>query len=469
MTQRKDRIINLKSVFRYIFRHYIFVLLCLIIGGVGLAGLCYLKNVREHDEEQTISPVKLEDMYEDFTSEEKGAVSYALYSHDRVQEMEQYIDKSIYMKLAPQHVTRITVQYQVELLDSEGYTDAEKLKLTNQIIVAYSVYIKNGGLTDKIVKENLLKGDYSAEQIGELLDMGYDSTVEAMSSFNLYIIGSDIVPGLDDVAMEALNSYMDETHNLARHRLVINNQQTNVIRDDTIYNNQRYMYTERISSMDRLKKAVSDLSGNTLTYYNEMTEGEDEGSIATAWEGEELVASSSDTGDSGVVVPFKKLLKYGIIGAIIGILGACGLLLLRYMFSSTIIADTDYTATMGMKLLGKISESDIEETLPFVVAKVKLACNKASISKLALVSSDFGCIHEDIQKQLVQALDKQGIELVLIEDVLKDCDAMSRMFEIGNCLLLEKTGTSRYDKVYDIVELCEENSIGIIGVADIEK
>ena len=468
MKSRNDRVIKVKEVMVYYIHHIIFILACLVIGGVGLAGLCYLKNARELEAEQTSAPVKLEDMYENFTSEEKAAVSYALYSYDRVREMEQYIDESVYMKLSPQHVTQTTVQYKVELVNSENYTYEEKLQLINQIIIAYSVFIRDGGLSNQIVEESLLKADYTAEQIGELLEMGYDPEVEAMTSFCLYVYGSDLVSGLDEAAMNALESYMNEGTSLAKHKLVIMNQHTEVLRNDAIYNNQRYMYTERVSSNDRLKNAMKDLSGDTLYYYNEVVSAGESIADEVQTDGE-VVASSTDVNNSGTVVPKKKLLKYGILGALVGIIGACGLLLLRYMFSSTIIADTDYTATMGMKLLGKISESDSGETLPFVVAKARLACNKEDISKLALVSSDFSCIGEDIQKQLVQALDKQGIELIAIEDVLKDCDAMNRLFEIGDCLLLEKTGTSRYDKVYDIVELCDENSIGIVGVVDIEK
>ena len=469
MKSRNDRVIKVKEVMVYYIHHIIFILACLVIGGVGLAGLCYLKNARELEAEQTSAPVKLEDMYENFTSEEKAAVSYALYSYDRVREMEQYIDESIYMELSPQHVTQTTVQYQVELVNSADYTYEEKMQLINQIIIAYSVYIRDGGLSRKIIEENLLEeDDYTADQLEELLEMGYDAEVEAMTSFCLYVYGSDLVPGLDEAAMDALESYMSKKNNLPKHKLVITNQHTEVVRNDAIYNNQRYMYTERVSSNDRLKNAMKDLSGDTLYYYNEVISAEEKNIDEVQTEGD-ATASLTDANSSSPVVPFKKLLKYGILGALVGIIGACGLLLLRYMFSSTIIADTDYTATMGMKLLGKISESDSGETLPFVVAKARLACNKEDISKLALVSSDFSCIGEDIQTQLVQALDKQGIELIAIEDVLKDCDAMNRLFEIGDCLLLEKTGTSRYDKVYDIVELCDENSIGIVGVVDIEK
>lgn len=465
MKQYNDRVINVKNVFKYIIHHFIFVIIFLILGAVGLAGICYLKNKSSVGLVQQENSTELKQAFENFSEEDKIDVSYAIYCHDRVEEMQQYILESPYMKLEPQHVAQQTFQYKVELLNEDEYTEAEQLELTQQIIVAYSVFVRDGGLSEKIVNDNLLSEEYQSNQIEPLFEFGYDATVETMSTFCFYIYGFDIIKDLDKVAVDVLTSYNDDATNLPKHKLVLLNHTSQASRNDTIYNNQKYMYSELTTLQDKLKTAVEALSADALNYYNEMTIIEGEETKVDSIQ----VASETDVKNLASDVPLKKILKYGILGAVLGILGACGVLCIKYMFSSTIIADSDYTLTMGMKLFGKISETNIEETIPFVIAKAKLACTKGKIEKLAIVSSDFDNIDEDIMKSLKHTLDKQGVDAIIIEDVLKNCDSMNQLFETGNCLVLEKTGISKYDKVYDLVMLCNENNINIIGVADVVK
>ena len=95
MNQQNDRVIKVKNVFAYIRKYIALVIVLALCGAVGLAGLCYLKNKREIDAEQSQTPVKLEDMYEEFSETEKADISYALYSYDRMAEMEQYLDEAL--------------------------------------------------------------------------------------------------------------------------------------------------------------------------------------------------------------------------------------------------------------------------------------------------------------------------------------------------------------------------------------
>ena len=105
MNQQNDRVIKVKNVFAYIRKYIALVIVLALCGAVGLAGLCYLKNKREIDAEQSQTPVKLEDMYEEFSETEKADISYALYSYDRMAEMEQYLDESLYMQIEPYHMS----------------------------------------------------------------------------------------------------------------------------------------------------------------------------------------------------------------------------------------------------------------------------------------------------------------------------------------------------------------------------
>lgn len=120
-------------------------------------------------------------------------------------------------------------------------------------------------------------------------------------------------------------------------------------------------------------------------------------------------------------------------------------------------------------MLGKISKSDIDNSILFIAAKIKFACKKKNINKVSLLSSNLKNIEQDIQDKLQIAMKKMDIEVEIIGDVLQDIDAMCKLFDVGNCVLIEKTNVSNYNSVFDLVQLCQENEINNIGVIDIIK
>ena len=191
MNQQNDRVIKVKQVFQYIRKYIVVVIICAICGVVGLAGLCYLKNKRAIKSEVAQTPVKLEALYEDFSDSERADISYALYSYERVASMEQYMRESVYMQIDPYHVNQSTYQVQIKL-ESEPETVEERTELQNQILAAYSYYIRNGGLATAIVSDSKIKNKYTASEIKELIDVSYDSALSTNVGFCMYVYGTEI-------------------------------------------------------------------------------------------------------------------------------------------------------------------------------------------------------------------------------------------------------------------------------------
>ena len=175
-----------------------------------------MKNKRAIDAEQSQTPVKLEDMYEEFSETEKADISYAWYSYDRMAEMEQYLDESLYMQIEPYHMQQSAYQFQIKL-DVALDTVEERTEAQNQILSAYIAYIRNGGLADSVAESKELKGDYTAAQIKELLDVSYDSAMQTNGGLCLYVYGTNLVPGLDELAKETLIQYAGELKNVEKH------------------------------------------------------------------------------------------------------------------------------------------------------------------------------------------------------------------------------------------------------------
>lgn len=452
MKNHNDRVIKIKYAASYILKHFIVLIVCAVCGAIALSGLCYLKNRNEMNNTNDLA-VETENIYETLSDTEKVDVAYALYCYDEQQDLEEYLHNSLYMKIKPYHVQQSTYQFRVQL-SKEPESQEECVKLQNQIIAAYNWYIRNGGLANDIEEKATFKADYTAQQLKELLDVGYDGTLDANGSICLYVNGTDLVSGLDEIACETLINKGKSFQNLSPHKLVIVNKQNTIIRNDTIYNNQKTTYNETTAASDRLENAVDSLTDNALTYYKDMVAEEQEESIQ----------------EVNVVQNIKnKLLKYGLIG---GILGACGgavLLLLVYMYSKVVISDTDYTLTMGVKLFGHVSASNPLEQMGFSVAKIIAVCKKRDITQIALISSNMDLIEENVQNTLKEMLEKQNVELEIMSNVVTDSEEMGKLFELQNAVVIEKKGTSLYQRVYDIIDLCEDNEVSILGLIDVQK
>ena len=48
MDKRTERVVSVKDIFRYVFRHYIFVLVFAFAGAIVLIGGCYIKSLVEN-------------------------------------------------------------------------------------------------------------------------------------------------------------------------------------------------------------------------------------------------------------------------------------------------------------------------------------------------------------------------------------------------------------------------------------
>ena len=71
----------------------------------------------------------------------------------------------------------------------------------------------------------------------------------------------------------------------------------------------------------------------------------------------------------------------------------------------------------------------------------------------------------DMEKKL----EKQGIQLDVLAEIVTDSEAMSKLFAEGAAVMIEKKGVSLYQRVYDMVDLCMENEVSILGVIDTRK
>ena len=292
MSRQKDRVINIKKVVEYIISHYIFVGICLLCGALGLAGLCYLKNQKLVDTStNTMTETDLDAMYESLSEEEQIDLSYALYNHERYIEIEKYIEESVFMQIDPYSVKRKTLQYKVELKNSENLMPEEKQALINQLVETYSYYVDEGGLATDIIEGQYLSEDISCESLMEVLFVDYNAESGSYGCVTVGTYVAEIMPELSDAVAECIVKHSKELDVVAKHSLVLVDTYDITERLDWIYTSQRGMYTERISIANRLNDSKISLSANAMSYYNEYVKQEALEANGT----EESVGSVEDT------------------------------------------------------------------------------------------------------------------------------------------------------------------------------
>ena len=454
MREKNDRVISVKNVINYIQKHIVVVIIFMFIGAVGLLGLCFIKNTRVKFEEKKIIDAK--ELYNSLSDEDKTNVSYALYSYESLNVLNEYIENALYMKLDPYNIQQTTYMYCIELTNVGDASVEEKQELENQLVADYTRYVHSAGFASDLASSGELPEGISSKNVDEVVFAGYDSSLDNTGRFYIGTYAADVMPEILTAMEKCIGDYSKYLNKYINHRLVLIDMHQVCVKNDNIYNTQRSYYVERKSINDKIDTILSVVSSDGVLYYNDVIDGDKE----TVKEG-----NSTDTGRSDV--PLREMLKYGIVGGVLGIIGACGLLLIIFMFSKTILSETDYTYTMGLKYLGKIGLNTIDNDVAFVVIKIKAMCNKSNINKLAFISSVNDFLDGECEK-IVELLKEQNIELERVKGVMKDCDAMDTLLKLGKCIMIEKTGKSQYNTVHDMVQFCEENDVNIMGVVDLK-
>ena len=156
--------------------------------------------------------------------------------------------------------------------------------------------------------------------------------------------------------------------------------------------------------------------------------------------------------------PRKRLLKYAVIGFIIGVLFMCLLYFIRYMRNNLLVSYKDLERKgFSLKDLGLLSKP---HEVTMAAASIRsFAGEYRKLFITGMAGKDvFDPICDDLKKEL------SGYQLVCMPDLLTNPDARVQLLDCDAVVLLEQKGVTKYSEMKDEVTFLYYTGKEIIGV-----
>lgn len=465
MNSMNERVFDKKSLFFYLLNRWKVILIFMLTGGIALAGLAYVKTSLENrviPEKEGISEVESR-----LTEEELAIVMDAVNDYMYFDEQNEYMKSNVLMMVDARKMQSKRIQYLVVLNNEVEYSREVKQEIINNILSSYALYVSSGQFAEEVSKE--IGGIVLPRDISLLAGISVNTAQEYGTNFSVYINTLDQInelDGLEEAVLKSIDNFTSNTSEMiASHSLCKVNEFEGILYYDSVYNRQQSLRNEIKNYRARIDTAKATFSADQMKYYNYLI-----------GENEEMLNTEKDTEPQASVKNF-------ILGMCLGLLGIMFVLFTKYMLSGVIVSSLDYNTMFSIPFMGTIFENitslsavqkleygeipSDEEAMAFIALKIKRACDLLDIRQLAMLSSNYGNIPDKIMRDLQNLLKEEQIELIKVDKPLLNGTAMGRLFEIGNCIIIEKKGDSKIAGIRDIVELCNENDVHIVGVVDI--
>ncbi len=347
----------------------------------------------------------------------------------QIEELQDYIDHSIYMQIDPNNIQTVSVQYVLKTSNNVG-----------NIFNTFITYINDGGMREEL------------EEADQDLQVKYwRDIVNAYQSGNtltITVIHSDMnaAKRIMNIIKERVTAYIPKVKNLQGDFELDEIKTSEYVKTDAgVVNNQN-------NNRNNLKGYTTnraDLNNKLIGFQNSKT------SYIEKNEPDNLKAASVNT----------KVLMVGYIlfGILFGAVIAVAAVILKYILGDTLRTARDIKES-DLNLIGTC-------TAPGQY-KPELERSKMDIEILAKAKEAAGVVmytlsNDDISKKAAEdyknALNSSGIKTKIGSDIDTSADELKKMIEYGACVLIAEVGKTTYKQIEQQIHLCERFRITVLG------
>ena len=452
--------ISIKDLIKECVRKIWIIIVAMVVFGILLAGFRYAKdkkNIANTTVAESTEKVDVEKIVDDLESDDYNQVmTYVDLTNYRDQNRLYTADAKL-MKINPYKVDTVLLQY---------YVNAEDENTRKDMAAAYLSYISGGSLAADVVENNDLED--SSSDIQELiqcdatgLTTGTAFYTENTNTINMYVYGVDEQDAKDiaSYVKESMDAYSQKLSAVAPHTLTLFEEQYSV------------------TCATKLVSLKNDRFGNLITYNDRTTsyEGllsdkqkESAQKIVSAQKENDELEDSNETGKTAKKDETPKASiskKYLVVGAFLGLVLAVVIIVLRYMFDPTIKTSKDLQMFYGTNFIGDVAQAD---GALLAASKIINMCSNRQIKKV-LIAGKMATENEAAIKEVVDAVEKKGIVVDIIGDILTDADAVQTLEARSNVVLVEAVRKSKYEDFNQEKALCESLDAQLLGYIAITK
>ena len=116
----------------------------------------------------------------------------------------------------------------------------------------------------------------------------------------------------------------------------------------------------------------------------------------------------------------------------------------------------------NLKFSGRQVPTEVK-ALKLAYVSVKLAAMKGGYEKVSLMGCDIKGLSQHVCDQLTGALEKENIQVEVLNDVLYEAKAMDRLKNTECVVLVERIDSTTYKEIYKEVEMLKRLEIPVLG------
>ncbi len=404
----------------------------------------------------------------------------------QVSELKNYVDNAIYMQIDPQNIQTSVVQYSLQTGGNVG-----------NILNSFITYINDGGLRESVSEEDKdLQPEYWRDIIGAYLNSNI---------INITVVHYDAekCARIMEIVKQRIQEHVPEVK-AAQGDFTLTELETSqfVKADAGIVNGQN----GHRNNLKNYEAGLADLRNRLVSYRTNKANY--------------IKNNEPDFAPKAEESPVIRVIKYLLVGIIMGVVIACAAVMLRYILSDRLRSAADLR-DFGLNVLGicrirseekkedktdlpggredpfgdKESDraetpdhdtsADAEKTLETAGSSLTfhpeparaamdikvLAEARSRIRETNAVSIDL--LHEDefcIQAATAytEALSEAGMTAGCVSHIMDSAENLKKMVEAGACLLVAEAGKTTYQDLKQHIELCGRYQITVLGCVVIE-
>lgn len=462
--KKSDMEINLKDLLFFLLYRWRSILLVALICAAAFCGYQYLSIKATHDagkltKEERQYQIDLQQYGEDLATNRNTVKVYSKL----IQEQNDYLEKSIYINLAPQNVWVASNKY---LISVEKSADSSQSQLSSvdpadNILPAYSAPLS--GITD----EEKLKATFGTDEIEFVSELVITQTNPEENTVSLYVLGETkeyAQAGLSLLHQQMLILSKGKAQEIAPHQLILVSE--NVSRgEDSI---SRGMSSDRAV---KINLATKQEALGKSTEQNQKI-------LQTARQQVDKLETNGEPKAPGMHLP-----RMAVIGFIIGAVLMLVIYLCVYGFRGKVNSAEILTERYGLPLLGEIPNAGNLHAckgLDKVFANWEIG--KDSPGSETVYDNICALISKNEEAQavlLVSTLPEKGLAelwdaiktrlpektIDTAANMLHNSEAIPEAMEADEVIIVEKRHFSRLkdvDRMVETLSICNAKTVGCV-------
>lgn len=467
--------------------HWRGLVVALLTGAVLMVVVSYARSYQTIENTQTQEAFvqdestvqrQLDQIEKSLDDTQKAAVLAVLDDEKKYALKKTYAENSVYMQIDPLRVAQTELVYQIQMKDGTA---------NGQLGALYETLINNVGLYNWVSKQVGIDASY----VGELI------SVENVSSMAVWSgtqdIWQEVSFGTDCVKLTIFQTNTDTCQKLAEavkryitdqqeelsieqgeYDLVLVSETIGTAMNKDMLENQIECGQMIVSLQTAMARNKAEFTEEQKRYYELLT-----------WkDAEQEVQSEQLTEEHYDQAPLISK-KYVLFGSVLFAFTYVIIVCIAYIVNPRLRISDELQKLYHIPQIGLIiNESShkffldrwinkvrycgkrifsAEQSLELAFAAVKIATVKNGLNSICLMGCNMSAGAGKVCETLKAALEKEQINVIILNNVLYDAESMEKMDAMQGAVLVEKAGSTLYSEIADELELLKRQEIKILG------